>query len=417
MISRIRKINRPRDLLLVFELLAILLMFVYSEKNFDRYTLGLSLGLIVLIYASNIVLGKVTTGDNYIFLIVSMLITIGIVITFRVDQSTGFKQLIWSLTGILVFYVTYFIVKYFKNLENMSNLYLILSIGLFVFTILFGTVRNGAKNWILISKSRDILVQPSEFIKILLMFIVSSFYFNYKKYKKYKHSSYILMGVMYLFVGLLFLQKDLGTAVIFLAIYMGIQFVYDENRKSILVNLGLLAVGAIVGYIMFTHVKSRVSIWLDPWSGDIPYNKGSQIVQSLFAISEGGFLGTGIGRGFPQLIYANTSDSIFPIICEEMGILTGIGIIMLYMLLVYRGVKIALEQEHLFYRILALCVSILFAIQSFLNIGGITKLIPMTGLTLPFISYGGSSMISSFIALAILQVASEDLSAKYYRGD
>ena len=224
------------------------------------------------------------------------------------------------------------------------------------------------------------------------------------------------MGVIYIFVGFLFIQRDLGTAAIFIAIYTLLQYIYDEDRVSILVNIGLMLIGSVVGYFLFSHVRKRVDIWLNPWTADKVVNDARQIVQSLFGISEGGFLGQGIGLGYPKQITLAYSDVIFSAICEEMGILTGIGIIMLYMLLVYRAIKIALNQEYLFYRILALAVAILFTVQAFLNIGGVIKLIPMTGLTLPFISYGGSSLISSFVALGILQVTSEDLSYKYEKG-
>ena len=224
------------------------------------------------------------------------------------------------------------------------------------------------------------------------------------------------MGVIYIFVGFLFIQRDLGTAAIFIAIYTLIQYIYDEDRVSILVNVGLMAIGSVAGYFLFSHVRNRVDIWLNPWTADKVVNSARQIVQSLFGIGEGGFIGQGIGLGYPKQIAFAYSDVIFSAICEEMGVLTGIGIIMLYMLLVYRAIKIALNQEYLFYRILALSVAILFTVQAFLNIGGVIKLIPMTGLTLPFISYGGSSLISSFVALGILQVTSEDLSYKYEKG-
>lgn len=223
------------------------------------------------------------------------------------------------------------------------------------------------------------------------------------------------MAIVYFFVALLFIQKDLGTAALFLGMYMGIQFVYDRDKKSILINILLLAIGALAGYFLFAHVRSRVEIWLNPW--ETVYGSGQQIVQSLFAIAEGGFFGSGVGFGYPKLIPVSESDFIFSVICEEMGLFAGFGIIMLYILLTYRGVKIALEQEYVFYRILALAASILFAIQSFINIGGVIKLIPMTGITLPFISYGGSSMLSSFIALGILQVTSENLDWKFERGE
>ena len=131
--------------------------------------------------------------------------------------------------------------------------------------------------------------------------------------------------------------------------------------------------------------------------------------QSLFAIAEGGFFGTGLGLGHPHFIPLAYTDFIFSAICDEMGLFTGIGIIMLFMILVYRGFKIALSQSDLFYRILALGVSILFGVQSIIILGGVLKVLPLTGITLPFVSYGGSSILSSFIGLGILQVASEEL--------
>ena len=165
-------------------------------------------------------------------------------------------------------------------------------------------------------------------------------------------------------MGFLFIQRDLGTAAIFIAIYTLIQYISDEDRKSILLNVGLMVVGSVAGYFLFSHVRNRVDIWLNPWTADKVVNSARQIVQSLFGIGEGGFIGQGIGLGYPKQIAFAYSDVIFSAICEEMGVLTGIGIIMLYMLLVYRAIKIALNQEYLFYRILALSVAILFTVQA-----------------------------------------------------
>lgn len=415
MIRTLKKERRPRDLLLLFEILSIGILYLYNRETegLDSQMIYLAVGLIAIIYISNFVLGKITTGDNYIFLIVSMLMSIGIVTIFRINPAMGVKQLIWALAGILLFYLTYFIVKYLKNLERLGNLYIIGAVLLFALTLVLGKTQGGAKNWLKISE--NIVVQPSELTKILVIFILASFYSNYDKYTKYRYTPYIIMGLMYFFILMLFLQRDLGTAVIFLGLYMSIQFVYEKDRKSIFVNLFLLLIGTIVGYLGFNHVRVRVQIWRDPWSD--PYTKASQIVQSLIAIAEGDFFGKGIGFGYPSQIPVSSSDCIFPVICEEMGIFTGIGIIMLYMILTYRGIKIALAQEYLFYRILAIAVSVLFCVQAFINIGGVIKLIPFTGLTLPFVSYGGSSMLSSFIALGILQVTSEDLSFKYEKGE
>ncbi len=402
---------------MIFEILSILLLFSYNNNNVDRYIVILFLGLILIVYISNLVLGKVSSGDNYIFLIVSMLLSLGIITIYRLSPKLGLRQLIWVLAGILVFYLTYFVIRAMRRLEYMTGLYLGLSILFFLLTIILAPDKYGAKNWIEISEG--ITIQLSEFTKILVIFLIASFYTTFQtrlKKLNYKYTSYYLMGVIYIFVGFLFIQRDLGTAAIFVAIYTLIQYIYDEDRKSIAVNIGLMLFGSVVGYFLFSHVRNRVDIWLNPWTADKVVNSARQIVQSLFGISEGGFFGQGIGLGYPKQITLAHSDVIFSAICEEMGILTGIGIIMLYMLLVYRAIKIALNQEYLFYRILALAVAILFTVQAFLNIGGVIKLIPMTGLTLPFISYGGSSMISSFVSLGILQVTSEDLSYKYDRG-
>lgn len=417
MVQNIFKTRRPRDLLLVFEILTIILLFFFNNKGFDRYIAMLFIGLISIIYISNFILGKVSSGDNYIFLIVSMLLTIGIIVIYRINPSLGLKQLVWSLVGILVFYLTYFAIRAFRKLEKYSLAYFSIMIILFIATFILGSTKYGAKNWIMIG---NMSIQPTEIGKILLMFLVAAFYtdFQYNGLKSdFKYKSYVLMGAMYVLIGLLFVQKDLGTAAVFVAIYTCIQFIYDDDRKSIVVNVLLMVIGAVAGYFLFNHVRVRVDIWLHPWRADNIYDKSRQIVQSLFAISEGGFFGTGIGCGYPNLIPVGYSDLIFPVICEEMGIFTGIGIIMLYMLLTYRAFKIALGQEYKFYRILALCAGILFTVQAFLNIGGVIKVIPMTGITLPFVSYGGSSMISSFMALGILQVCSEDMSYKYDRGE
>ena len=416
MINFLLKKRRPGNLLLLFELLSIFLLFFYNNKHVDKYIAILFVGLVLIIYISNLVLGRVSTGDNYIFLIVSMLMTIGIVTIYRISPALGLKQLVWALIGILTFYLTYFIIRAMRRLENLTTLYLGFSILFFLLTLIFGKELHGSKNWIVFGND-TFSIQLSEITKILLMFLIASFYTKFQgklERNGLKHTSYYLMFVMYLFIGFLFMQKDLGTAVVFMGIYTCLQFIYDKDRAAIFVNISIMIIGAILSYFLFGHVRKRVLIWLNPL-GAIN-GKAEQVTEALFAIGEGGFFGSGVGMGYPSLVSVNESDFIFAVICEEMGVLMGIGIIMLFMLLIYRSVKIALNQEFIFYRILALAVAILFAIHAFLNIGGVIKLIPMTGLTLPFVSYGGSAMISSFVALGILQFTGEDISYLYDKG-
>lgn len=397
----------PRNLLFLFEILALFLLFVYRGKAIDKFTLITGIGLVVVIYVSNYILGKVSSGDNYIFLIVTMLISIGIIMIYRIDSTLGVKQLIWLSLGIVIFFMTYFIMKYIRGWKDWTYLYIGGAYVLFFLTFILGSRIKGSINWIKIGSFR---FQPAEIIKLLVIFIISSYYANVEKWKEIKYASYYLMGIIYSFILLLFLQRDLGTAVIFYLIFITIQFIYEEDRKLILYNIGLFAIGGSLGYTIFDHVKIRFQSWLNPWK--YIDRQGYQITQSLFAIAEGGFFGKGLGLGYPDFIPEVHTDFIFSAICEEMGIFTGIGIIMLFMILVYRGFKIAMSQEEKFYRILALGISILLGVQAFIILGGVLKVIPLTGITLPFVSYGGSSILSSFIALGILQLCSEEIKVR-----
>ena len=404
MLSKKIRITQPRNLLLLFEALSLFLLFIYQWDSIERSAYITAIGLVFIIYLSNFLLLKISDGDHYIFLIVTMLLSIGLIMIYRIDANLGVKQLLWLTLGILIFYISYFALKYIRGWKNWGILYLGASYLLFLLTFVLGSRIKGAINWIRIG---EFTFQPAEITKLLLIFLIAAYYSNQDKYKNIKYSSYYLLAIVYSFIALLFLQKDLGMSVLFYVIYLSLQYIYEEDRKLILFNIGLSIIGGILGYIIFDHVKVRVITWLNPW----PYidNKGYQITQSLFAIAEGGFFGTGLGLGHPYFIPHADTDFIFSAICEEMGLFTGIGIIMLFLILVYRGFKIALGQNDKFYRILALGISVLFGIQSFIILGGVLKVIPLTGITLPFISYGGSSIISSFIALGILQVASEDL--------
>lgn len=404
-----RRVNhrRPRNLLVVFQIMALALLFFSMDEMPDKFTLISSISLIVMIYIANIVLLKISTGDNYIFLIVTMLLSIGIIMIYRINPDWGARQVMWIGIGIIAFFFTYFIVKNISCWKDWTFLYIIGSLGLFVLTLLLADKTKGSRNWISIAGIR---FQPTEIIKILMIFLIASYYSNYDKYKNKKLSSYGLMGVIYLFIGFLFLQKDLGTVLIFYGIFVCLQFIYEEDRKIILFNVLLFLASGILGIFLFDHVQIRFQTWINPWK--YIDNKGYQITQSLFAIASGGFFGTGVGLGHPDFIPEVHTDFIFSAICEEMGIFTGMGIIMLFLILVYRGFKIAINQSDKFFRIVALGISILFGIQAFIILGGVIKLIPLTGITIPFVSYGGSSMLSSFISLGILQVASEELDTR-----
>ncbi len=398
-------IKTPQSLLGIINIMALILFLFYGDK-LEKNIIVSIIVFMAIIYVSNYVLSKVSKGDNYIFLITAMLLSIGIIMIYRINPSLGIKQIVLFGIGIISFFATYFVLKKIKDGPKYMILYLGVSLALYLVTLIFGKSIGGAKNWISIA---GFGFQPSEITKILFVFFVASYYTKKDEYKKIfkKKTSIVFMAVSYSFIGFLFLQKELGTALLIFLVFNVLFYVYEEDRKLISLNLlGAVIMGA-VSYLLFNHVRLRVDIWLNPWKEVA--SKGYQITQSLFAIGSGGFFGTGIGLGHPEFIPEVHTDFIFSAICEEMGIFAGIAVIMLFMIMVYRGIKIALEQPNMFYRILALGITATIGFQAFIILGGVINMIPLTGITLPFISYGGSSLISSFIALAILQVASEEL--------
>ena len=398
------KLKNPSSLLLWFQILTISIVLLSNSNSFTTKNTMYFIIFIDATALANKLVSKITEGDNYLMLIVSMLLSIGVVIIYRINPSEGIKQINWAIGGMIIFFLSYFILKLFKGWENLTILYLIGCVAMFALTLILGKETMGATNWVVIG---GFSFQLSELTKILYIFFTASFHENKRFLAKFKYKGLLYMVITYIFIGFFFLQKDLGSAVIFFALYFITLFVYKYDKKFIIGNFLLAIIGAVAAYILFAHIKVRFSIWLDPWK-DVG-GTGYQIVQSLFAVAAGGFFGTGLGRGRLDLIPVSTSDFIFPAIVEEMGVFTGMGVIMLFMILVYRGFKMAIEQDNYFFKSIAVSISSLFALQALIMIGGVLKIIPMTGITIPFVSYGGSSMISSFMALGILQFCSSDI--------
>ncbi|MGM9552655.1 MAG: FtsW/RodA/SpoVE family cell cycle protein [Clostridia bacterium] len=349
-------------------------------------------------------------GDNYIFMITSMLGVIGVIMLLRLGTGHGKKQVIWFSVGTALFLIVSVIYKKVKHWNKLNKLYVISGIGLFCMTALFGYSSHGAKSWMRLG---GLSFQPSELIKILFVLTLAGVYTNeYKEpkegqwalktlYNTKRGRNYAATLVAYLFLFFLVLQRDWGTAVVFFAIYMAFVAVYGGEKRIIALNFVVALLMCVIGVTFMSHIKVRIETWLHPFSD--ASNKGYQITQSLFAIGEGGFSGQGIGLGSPYYIPEVHSDFIFSAICEEMGILGGMAVIMLYFVLVYRAFKISLSTSNEFNKAVAMGIGVMLGVQTFVIIGGVIKLIPLTGITLPFISYGGSSMVVTFLSLGILQ--------------
>lgn len=390
--------------------MAFTLLYFY-QKPFGNLLLYSGALMVGIVYLTNILMIKLKYEDKILFLIVSMLSSMGVIMLYRLDPVLGFKQIIWFVVGNVLFFAISFIYLKIKFWDKLIYIYPLLSLILFTITLVFGAKVKGATNWIVIGQFS---FQPSEIIKILFVFFMAAYYrypeklaineFKFFKRNITLESKYVFMFLTYLHMGFLVIQKELGTVLLLFFIYVTLLYVFDHKLKFLLANVGIATVGGLIGWALLHHVQVRVEAWLNPW-GDIS-GKGYQITQSLFGIGAGGFFGTGLGLGHPEFIPEVSTDFIFSAICEEMGIFGGIAVVLLYFILVYRGIKITLNVKDIFHKVVALGITVMLGFQSFIIIGGVTGLIPLTGITLPFISYGGSSLTSSFIALGILQVVS-----------
>lgn len=406
---------KPQHLLVLIDIMGLLLLIMYERQNANKTILLFGLLLLFTIYLSNIILLKISSGDQYIFLITSMLVSIGVIMIYRIDPMMGIKQILWFIIGIVLFFFIYLFFSKKSLLYKFNSLYFYFTMSglLFLITIVYGSKIKGSVNWI---RFNHFSFQPSEIIKILFTLYLAKYYSEDKdRHNEYLFNEYLFNLSCYVYFVFLVIQKDLGTAAIFYLVYMSIIYIYSKNRKIVFLNIILGIVSAFTSIFVFDHVQRRIEAWINPWASI--NDKGYQITQSLFAISEGGFFGVGVGRGHPEFIPEVHTDFIFSAICEEMGVFVGISIIILFLILAYRGFKIALEQNILFYRIIALATTLFLGYQAFIIIGGTIKMIPLTGVTLPFVSYGGSSMVSSLASLALLQTASEDIELRECEDD
>lgn len=398
------------SLLFLIQVFGFAIIVLKKNEDISLNILGLLVGFIAVSLISNIYLPKLMKVSNILILIVNMIYTCGLLEILRIDINTGRNHIIWYVIGIFISFIVIFVLSKATSIfKNKFYFYTIVTLLTFIVTLVLGSNVSGAKNWIRISQG--ITIQLSEFAKISFVFAIASFYGEYDKFSKKKYGKYYLNLATYIFIALFFLQGELGTAMVFFATFILSMFVFEDNKLLVLANIALAILGLFIAYKLFSHIRVRFEIWQDPWSDY--HLKGYQIIQGLFAIASGGFFGSGLGLGSPGLVPVSTSDFILPVVIEELGIFMGISIVLLFVILIYKTVKIALVNKDNFYSSLAFAISIIFASQTLVMFGGVLKLLPLTGITTPFMSYGGSSAISSFILLAVLLFCSKEKKVKY----
>lgn len=318
----------------------------------------------------------------------------GFIIISRLSFSKAVRQVIIAGAGFLIALFIPVIVEKVRLIRRGWFLYGILGLSLLTVVYILGELTNGSK----ISFSiYGVSFQPSEFVKIIFVFFIASLLFEKKSFIRILFS--LAMACGYILV--LAASKDLGAALIFGATYLIMIFIATDSYMVLLGGMIAAVGGSIAAYMVFSHIQYRVLAWQDPFA----YIDGSgyQIAQSLFAISSGGLFGVGFFNGNPKAIPYVEDDMIFSAICEEMGILFGVILIIVCFLSFFMIMQIGIRASNRFYKLICTGLAVAYAVQIFLTIGGGIKLIPLTGVTLPFISYGGSSVMATIFVFFIVQ--------------
>ena len=389
-----RYVLRNQLLLIIFlDFTAFLVIFLQTEELKVLYIFGTLILYLVIVQALYRVFYK--TSSILLLNHMCMLLSVGFIMLARLDPDSGLRQMAIAVAATVLAMVIPVMIRKMYFLKKLTWLYAVVGFLMLLVVLVVGSNVNGAKININIG---SFTFQPSEFVKIIFVFFVASRL--YKKSATFR-DHVITTAVAAAYVLVLVLSRDLGSAVIFFAAYL--IMVYVSTRRPGYLALGLAggAGASVVAYFLFGHVRQRVSAWKDPMA--VYENEGYQIVQSLFAIGTGGWFGMGLCQGSPESIPVVKNDFIFSAICEELGGIFAICLILVCMSFFLMIVNIALRIKNPFYKLIALGLGTEYAFQVFLTIGGATKFIPMTGVTLPLVSYGGSSVMSTILMLAIIQ--------------
>lgn len=323
-----------------------------------------------------------------------MLLAISMIILTRISFDKAFRQFIFLAAGSVLMLIIPLFLQKGSIFRMFGPLYFIVGVALLAVVVVMGATSYGAKLTISIA---GFSFQPSEFVKIIYVFFVASMLFKEANFKKVFYTGCFAA----VFVLLLVASKDLGSALLFFMAYLIMVYVASKKKIYLLAGMGGITVAGILSYFVFSHVRTRVDVWLNP-TADID-NRGYQICQSLFGIGTGSWFGFGIGEGLPTKIPIVEKDFVFSAISEEFGAIFAIGLILLCASCFMMIVNVATQMKDKFYKLVAIGLAVIYATQVILTIGGAIKFIPSTGVTLPLVSYGGSSLLSTLIVFGIVQ--------------
>ena len=358
-------------------------------------------------------------GDQVIFPVTATLAGLGLLMVQRLHPDLAAidgayadlaqKQLIYLVAGLAVLFATVLLRRRaIEWLRRFKYTWLILSLALLAITFVFGTEVNGARLWLYVG---PLSIQPSEIVKVTLVTFMAGYLADKRDlvgtswrlgFLRLPPLPYLLpMGLMWAAsLSVLVVLNDLGSALLFFGIFL--TMLYVESGRLLYVSLGLLSFTAAswAAYELFDRIDVRVQNWLDPWQDPLVF--GYQQVQSDYALASGGVLGAGLGLGRPFYIPEVQTDFVFSAIGEELGLLGTLAVLALYLILVMRGFVIGLRVQDEFARLVAVGLATIIGLQTLIIVGGVVRLIPLTGITLPFVSYGGSSLLTNFLIVGLL---------------
>ena len=365
---------------------------------------------------------RLPNADPYLFPLMALLTAFGLVMVYRIDESLARDQANWFVLGLVLFALTIQLLRDYEVLERYRYTIAAASLLLLLAPRLpgIGQQVNGAYLGV---KIGPIAFQPAEFAKLGIVIFLASYLREHREVlivgarrvlgvtlPPLKHFGPMLVVWGASMLMLVFI-RDLGSSLMFFAAFLALLYVATGRFSFVVIGMALFLVGAWFIVATVPHVHDRVEIWLHPYHD--PENTGYQILQSIFAQADGGLFGKGFGQGMistpggSPLLPAAQTDTIYSLIVNELGLFGACGLIATYLLITARGFRVALLASDGFSKLLATGLTAVFAIQAFVSIGGVTRVIPLTGVTLPFVSYGGSSIVANFVLLALLLLVSD----------
>lgn len=372
-------------------LLGYFILYINNEENVNYLILYFAqiIYLFVVIAVFDILYPK---ASRLLINNMCMLIAIGFIVIARLDYNKCIKQFIIACGSTVICFFIPWLIKKVKSFRNMGWAYCAAGLVLLVI-VLFSNQVYGAN---LVLTIGPVSVQPGEFVKILYVMFIASMFNKAIDFKQTLITT--IMAAVHVII--LVLSKDLGAALIFFVVYVCMLYVATKRVDYMLYGIASGAVASVIAYKLFAHIRQRVTIWRNPWA--TIDSSGYQICQSLFSIGMGSWFGFGLCQGMPDRIPVVQKDFIFSAIVEEFGVIFAVCLILICLNNLILMMNIASRCKTLFYRLVAVGLGVTYGFQVFLTVGGAMKMIPMTGVTLPFVSYGGSSMLSSLIIFAII---------------